>query len=428
MKPYNLSKKIIPQPLRLLDNIGISLLFLMIPAIVLGRGLMEAIVGATVIVFILRSLVARDFSWAKEAWFILCIGIWFYLLTISFMVDHDPGDTLKRTLPWIRLPIFAVAISHAFLEKREIRKKLSLWTLLIINLVAIDTIVQFLTGTSLTGHDKYHHFRLNGPFDELIVGIFTTHLFFLALPPVLISASHLEGFFRRIGFVILCTGLPALCIILSGERSALMLMGICGLIMVLSIKALRKEFVHCLILGAFILFAAISLSSSLQGRFISQTGHQINNFKDSAYGRVFKNATTVWAHEPIFGVGPRQYRHACKEKGLPKLYSTKSHACGLHVHNIYMEWLVEAGLLGFSFFLGLIGLWLSRFRVTLKDIGDLNEDIELKLAWLAVLTYLWPITSSMSFFSNWNAIGFWLVLGWALSTCLPRRVYEDLRS
>jgi hypothetical protein len=37
----------------------------------------------------------------------------------------------------------------------------------------------------------------------------------------------------------------------------------------------------------------------------------------------------------------------------------------------------------------------------------------------ALLVFLWPLRSSMSFFSNWNAILFWLMLGLALAICAP---------
>ena len=37
----------------------------------------------------------------------------------------------------------------------------------------------------------------------------------------------------------------------------------------------------------------------------------------------------------------------------------------------------------------------------------------------ALLVFLWPLRSSMSFFSNWNAILFWLMLGLALALCAP---------
>lgn len=34
---------------------------------------------------------------------------------------------------------------------------------------------------------------------------------------------------------------------------------------------------------------------------------------------------------------------------------------------------------------------------------------------VAVIVFLWPIAATMSFFANWHAALFWLVLGWALA-------------
>ncbi|MGA7966978.1 MAG: hypothetical protein WCB49_14010, partial [Gammaproteobacteria bacterium] len=63
--------------------------------------------------------------------------------------------------------------------------------------------------------------------------------------------------------------------------------------------------------------------------------------------------------------------------------------------------------------------WLRRlWRATLRSRRN---------AWvlgptIGVFIYLWPLLPTGSFFSNWNAVTFWLVLAWALASA---RVYGD---
>jgi O-antigen ligase len=93
--------------------------------------------------------------------------------------------------------------------------------------------------------------------------------------------------------------------------------------------------------------------------------------------------------------------------------------CYTHPHQIYVEWLVETGAIGFVGFLANIVLSSRNLISSLRRIDALEYPLAVGAS-AALIVFLWPLRSSMSFFSNWNAILFWLMLGLTLALCAPR--------
>ena len=84
--------------------------------------------------------------------------------------------------------------------------------------------------------------------------------------------------------------------------------------------------------------------------------------------------------------------------------------CFTHIHNFYISILAEAGIVGLILFLFLIYQLINVFIkqkkiITMPVFGILASLIPL----------LVPMIPSLNYFSNWNAILIWLLVGWALS-------------
>src|SRR3569832_1563571 len=105
----------------------------------------------------------------------------------------------------------------------------------------------------------------------------------------------------------------------------------------------------------------------------------------------------------------KNFREACDDPviGLPAAEAPLR--CTTHPHNLYLEWLAEAGVPGLLGFLALIAAW-SRRLWRASRIEPLD---------------LWPIGPSASFFSNWFGGIFWLCMGWALAAA---RLAEQRRA
>ena len=146
-------------------------------------------------------------------------------------------------------------------------------------------------------------------------------------------------------------------------------------------------------------------------RQFTDTAQNLSYFWDSNYGHLWRSGVKVGSARPLTGVGMHNFRIACSRPGIgmpPSFFSR----CNLHPHNMYVEWFAESGAPGLLGFLVLIGVWLRR-------LWRAGRSVQWR-GWVlgpavGAFIYLWPVATTGSFFSNWNAVTFWLVLGWALA-------------
>ena len=96
-------------------------------------------------------------------------------------------------------------------------------------------------------------------------------------------------------------------------------------------------------------------------------------------------------------------------QGLKKHYEP---TCSSHPHNLYLTWLAETGLIGLLLFISLI-IILCKKTFKNKEVIS-NKIISLGIL-LALFPKLLPMMPALNFFSNWNAICFWFLIGWLLS-------------
>ena len=110
------------------------------------------------------------------------------------------------------------------------------------------------------------------------------------------------------------------------------------------------------------------------------------------------------------------YHDACVLKlGYPTdeaYFQTVDGICQHHPHNIYLEVLAQNGLLG-------LGLFLTMLFFIFKTIVNktlLQRDfLMVTVLFSSLLVIFWPLTSSMSIFSNNYSGAVWLTIGWALA-------------
>ena len=162
----------------------------------------------------------------------------------------------------------------------------------------------------------------------------------------------------------------------------------------------------------------VAQSPDLTKRLIGHTAYDLDDFWAKRYGELFRRSVTIWRTEPVTGVGLKNFRRICVNDHY-KAWGPVEDRCYTHPHQVYLEWLVETGAIGFLGFLALVGLWGRDIILGLRRIDPLDYPIAVG-ACAALIVFLWPLRSSMSFFSNWNAILFWLMLGLALARSAPR--------
>jgi O-antigen ligase len=398
-----------------LDRVG-RFLVCAIPALFLvGRAPADVALSLIAVLLLLRSALSRDWSWARTPWIAVGLAIWLYLILASALAA-DPAAAYSRALPFGRFVLFGAALQQWLLVERGTRQILLMVLGGVIAFVALDTLLQFVTGADVFGR-TYEARRLTGPFENTVPGTFLAKTSF----PVLgLTFAVTAGWPRswRFALTIGLIALLAMTVAVTGERFALVMLGLGLLLFLLLVRELRLPLLVAGLAALVLIAGTVAQSPDLTKRLIGHTAYDLDDFWAKRYGELFRRSVTIWRSAPVIGVGLRNFRDICANDHY-KPWGPVEDRCYTHPHQIYLEWLVEAGGVGFLGFVVLLVLWGRDLVSGLRRVEPLNYPIAVG-ALAALLVFLWPLRSSMSFFSNWNAILFWLMLGLALALCAPR--------
>jgi O-antigen ligase len=409
------------------------ILALAIPLLlIIGRGAADVGMGIVSLWFVCSKIKQRDTTWLAVPW-IKMVLVTFVLMCVSAsMADFDRVRAFTSAFAWLRFPLFAVAFATWIYPHPLTQRYLSPSLMILCAAVMIDTVVQFITGTSLTGFPKPDYAqRLTGPFgDDLIVGVYLTRLAWPLLGMVFGAVFFQSAGIKKRKELLIALALTAafaLVILISGERVAFALFGLCAMLFLCGAQYLRGVLGALGACGAILVMVVLLVSPKLYDRVIVESMGYLNNLGDSSYGAVWGNGIVAWQSAPIFGIGLNNFVPMCETLGEASGFTKASKSnplftCARHPHNIYLEWLASLGLVGFGCFILLIILWVKHAwqQVRRRDLSLTTYYQRLGLL-IALVPFLWPLMSSMSFFSNWSAVLFWWVMGWILSDAKTTR-------
>ena len=357
--------------------------------------------------------------------YLLFFSLFYFLICLSAIkTNYNLHDSLYRAIPYFRYFFFIIPIVEFFSDKKKLLFLLEIILVLIL-FVCLASLFQIFSSYNLIGISVDRHDRLSGLFsDELVVG---TQLFSLLIIFLFsfIDNKYLQQNFRLILFLVII--FSSIIIIKSGERMIFykLLLSL-AIFNIIYFKNIFKSLIIYLIFTLSFL-SLIIFTPSLKDRFVTQfiikftnnenlinfqnaddsfknftPEYNLKYFLSSGHGILFISAFEIFKDNPYLGVGPKQFRNACKKyKYLETVYSTNNSSCSSHPHNIYLEFLSENGLVGLaSFFLLLIYYFYSS---NTKIFMRINIAIPL-------IIFLWPIASTGSFFSNSNSSIFWFLL------------------
>ncbi len=398
-----------------LERVGRFLIVALPVLFLIGRAPADVAMSLIGLLLLVRSALGHDWAWLRTPWVVAGLAVWLYLILASALAE-DAAGAYSRALPFGRFILFGAALQHWLLVERGPRQAMLIALGAVIAFVVLDSLLQFATGQDILGQG-YEAERLTGPFADTVPGTFIVKTCF----PVLGLALALAAAWRRrwrnslaIGLIIVL----ALVVTVTGERIALVMLGIGLLPFFLLLRELRLPLLLAGCAALVLVAGTVVLSPDLTQRMVGQTTHDLEDFWDRRYGELFLRSVRIWRTEPVTGIGLRNFRHQCANQHFKALGPVEDR-CYTHPHQIYLEWLVETGAIGFVGFVALLTLWGRDLISGLRTVDA--RDYPLAVGALAgLLVFLWPLRSSMSFFSNWNAILFWLMLGLALALCAPR--------
>jgi O-antigen ligase len=256
------------------------------------------------------------------------------------------------------------------------------------------------------------HVRLGGTFRKPILGIMLAWLCFPVFVHYLVSGKTASLKNPESLFFLLVPFMVFTVITLSGERLALLLVLLGWVVAFFFMPRYRVRIILCVIVGLVAVFGTAAIDPSVLKRQGGSTLHTLTNWWQSPYGMLLKTDLNMAKINPVFGVGSYQFRILC-----PTLYpgmdeKALKDVCNIHPHNIYLEWLIENGIIGLGLFITFLGIltgicyrhW-QRVRTDPMFIGFL----------IAFLLRMWPIASTTGLYSRWGASPLWLVLGCLLA-------------
>lgn len=401
---------------------------LLLPVLfIFSSSLSDAVLSTVAVLFLAHSWRTRNFAWAKQPWILCLWTLWVYMTLRGAFAEH-PAESLRRGVPFLRYFVFAAALAHWIMRVEQYRALFMRVLTGALLFIMADSFWQWLSRWDILGYeivqDAQRHFRLTGPFGKtkVIVGIMLVWLSF----PAAVAGLTADGRFRRGKKLLagLAFALSVLVMIaLSGERMALLLCLLGWGITLLLLRLNLRWMVGSALAGAALLGIMAFTIPSFFERQVGATYETFAHWKESPYGKIMVSDMALAVQNPIIGIGANHFRTAC-----PKLYPGQSteyiqSVCNLHPHNIYFEWLIENGIIGFGLFLGFLGCVATacyRQRALLRVEPFF-------LGWcVAFILRVWPVGSSTGFFSNWGAPPFWLVLGMVLVYALPASRTERL--
>ncbi|HEU5046744.1 MAG TPA: O-antigen ligase family protein [Rickettsiales bacterium] len=365
-------------------------------------GTASADIGMSLIAicFLLHSWLEKDWAWTKALW-VRTLGLLWIYMNIRGLFAEQPSEALHRSLPFVRYFVFAAALAYWTLREKWVHETFLKVLASVVLLSSLDALLQWVHGTDLIGMPykiDNNHIRLTAPFRMQIVGIM---LAWLSLPVCMLFIKNNEGRLKLDWKLLII--LPVLvAIVLSGERMALLLTA-AGWLMAVFMLPVRKIYPLAAVIAGIAALGALAYMSPVTfNRQIVSTVETLQNWQQSPYGILLTSDLRVAQVNPVFGIGTNHFRLEC-----PKYFSGPL-ACNLHPHNIYLEWFIEQGFIGFILFLTFI---YALLRACVKNWQVVQQNPVCIGFLVAVLLRLWPLASSTGFFSRWGAPPFWLVIG-----------------
>ena len=129
---------------------------------------------------------------------------------------------------------------------------------------------------------------------------------------------------------------------------------------------------------------------------------------ESDYLKIYKTAYRVFLENPYLGTGLKSFSSECKNL---KIKSNDNLSCSLHPHNIYLEVLVNQGVLGLLLFLLFIIVLIKKNYLNIIFFKITKEKKLLSFfLFILLVSELIPIRSYGSIFQTVNGSIFWFLL------------------
>ena len=387
------------------------------------RAATEIGIDLTAAAFLTHCATHRTWGWLRQTWAPLAIAWWAWLVICTAIAigqgAQHPGALLQAILVARFLLLTAALERWVFAAPRHrawFTASLAAATLY----VALQTLLQFATGSNLYGDPRSGDGELTGPFAKpRDAPTFVRMLFPALLPPAAFLLAQKRWLPKTAGIALVAAA--AAIIVLIGQRMPVLL-AILGLLATGALlPRLRAPAILAVAAGGLLIAASIVISPPTFTRLVDKTTQQLEGFATSPYGLLAERAVAITEQHPLTGAGYDGYRVSCPDPRTFQAWHwpgqpappdpSAATLCLTHPHNLYLQAATDAGLPGLVLFCALAGAWLARLgRGLLTAANPLRAGL-----FVAALIQLWPIASTSPLISLPIGGWFFLLLGLGLA-------------
>ena len=400
------------------------LLILMPLALISGPFLPDLFIVLISFIFLFIFNKKKELFKLKSNFFIFFLIFYSYLILTSILSDNF-YQSIKSSITYLRFGFFSLAVCFILNNKKDFVKYFYIMICFTLIILIFDGYFQFITEKNIFNFKGDRPDRLGGLFfDELILGSYLGKIL-----PIFFTFYFLNKKYLNKHYIIILTILIYILIFLSGERSAFLTTTL-YLIMVSPFLMGIKRLIIFFILISTIFGTLIATNENMKDRYYDQmVRHTIGigkyspdtakiTFMPSHVG-LFSSAIDIFQKNIFVGGGVKTFRIYCKNNVDKKLIELKKNVypnlifCNTHPHNYYLQLLAETGLIGFLFVLVVfIKLFINYFKQLYHLFKkDKNPDKKFVVTLSGLIAYIWPLTTTGSFFNNWICSILFLQIG-----------------
>ena len=328
--------------------------------------------------------------------------------------------------------LFLYIIVRNILDKQLVNiKVLSVIFLICTVFLSIDIFLQHLNGLDIFNNTPFDG-RYNGFFEhEAIAGGYIQKFSLISIFFLFIMKKN---FFFKFFIIIFFINILGLGILLTLDRMPYLIFFFSIFILLIILKNYRVQLFASLILAIFLFLFFFNNYKIVKNRYLSLAGElelvkitklfQKNISDKSAspeniskeddnlkgdYLKIYNASLYIFLENPFFGTGLKSFLYECKK--LQNNNNNKSFTCSTHPHNIYLEILINQGILGLLLFLLFIFILINNNYSKIIFSQVIVEKKILSIFFFTILiSELIPIRSYGSIFTTVNGSAFWFIL------------------
>jgi len=411
-----------PRFLPTVDRAALIATFLTPLALMHAHGIAEATVSVAALCFLLRCAATATWGWLKTPWVAIAL-IWWAWLTICALpipalnLGEDGPRGLAQGLMALRYPLFAASLAFGVLRDERERRWMFNLIAACAAYVAVHLVFQFIFGVSLYGVPKAWDTLLTGPFGTARAAPLMARI----LPPTIIpfAARYLDR--RFLPYVILLGGIAVVVIV--GQRIPVLIMIGTVAIAALLIRRMRPMALAGLALMLLLIPSFAVISPKTYEHMVTRSEYMAASFAVGAYGEMYNRAYEIGRQNPVSGLGFDGFRVGCPDPRYfrPSFDGTVPDGggkdiCWNHPHNYYAQALADGGVPGLLLFCAFgLACLIPLGRGLWRDPDPVRVGL-----FAAILSQLFPIQSTPSFWTMPMSGWFYLLLGWAMAETYGR--------